>query len=69
MKTRTIFIVFGLVVCAGFALAVQCGFITFATSCPPGNCDEYYEEAARVYPIPESRLPESNTAQPAARAE
>jgi len=40
-------------ICAGFVLAVQFEFFTFANSCPPDGCDEYYEDSGRELPIPD----------------
>jgi hypothetical protein len=52
-RTRIIILGFAVCICAGFVLAVQFGFITFANSCPPDDCDEYYYEASREYPVPD----------------
>jgi hypothetical protein len=35
-----------------FGLAVDFELVTFANSCPPGNCDEYFWESGKAWPDP-----------------
>jgi hypothetical protein len=50
MSRRKLIIAIGVILCTGFALAVHFEFVTFANQCPPGICDEYYDESGAPDP-------------------